>query len=55
MKEKKLGPIEKVKMWLLKKNVDALEKKIYNGTATKEDHELMGRFQHYYKVLTQVR
>lgn len=48
-------PIYSLKLWLLKKNTEALEQKVYNGTATKADYELLDRFGRYHKVLTQVR
>lgn len=52
---RKLGPIDGVKLWLLQHNARELEKKVYNGTATKGDYEVMDRFRRYFKVLTKVR
>lgn len=43
--------VTRLKLWLLEKNAHALEDKIYNGTATKKDHELLDRFGDYYDLM----
>lgn len=43
--------VRRLKLWLLERNAHILEDKMYNGTATKSDRELLDRFGDYYDLM----